>query len=100
MKKLYTIWISLLFLSFSVTAQLPGFFEMTVTDLPGATTNRAVVKMKAVNSIVPLVSTCDGNGSFVTDILTGFTFGIQWPVSSEMTQVNMNAIGNTQPTFD
>ena len=100
MKKLYTIWISLLFLSFSVTAQLPGFFEMTVTDLPGATTNRAVVKMKAVNSIVPLVSTCDGNGAFVTDIVTGFTFGIQWPVSSGITQVNMNASGNTQPTCD
>ena len=69
MKKLYTIWISQLFLSFSVTAQLPGFFEMTVTDLPGATTNRAVVKMKAVNSIVPLVSTCDGNGLYLQELL-------------------------------
>ncbi|MBK8831671.1 MAG: hypothetical protein IPN60_12610 [Saprospiraceae bacterium] len=94
MKKLYTIGISLLFLSFTVEAQLPGFFEITVTDLPGAATNQAVVKMKAVNSIIPVISTCDGNGAFVTDILTGLTFGIKWPVSSLITQVGSKSSGN------
>ncbi|MBL0007703.1 MAG: hypothetical protein IPP25_11145 [Saprospiraceae bacterium] len=37
-------------------ARILGFFEMTVTDLTRAATNGAVVKMKAVNSIVPIIS--------------------------------------------
>ncbi len=94
MKKLFTIGISLLLLTFTVEAQLPGYFEITVTDLPGAATNRAVVKMKAVNSIIPVISECDGDGAFVTNILTGLTFGIKWPVSSLITQVAVNSSGN------
>jgi Secretion system C-terminal sorting domain len=95
MKKLYTIGISLLFLSFSLKAQVPGYFELTVTDLPGTATNRAVVKMRAVNTVVPLTSTCDGNDAIVTNILTGMTFGIKWLVSSGITQVTFNTSGNS-----
>ncbi len=97
MKKLYTCGVFLLMLSISLQAQVPGFFELTVTDLPGATTNRAVVKMKAINTVVPIISTCDGNDAFVTDIITGFTFGIKWPVSSGITQVAVTSSGNSQP---
>ncbi len=98
MKKLYTIGISLMFLGFSLQAQVPGFFELTVTDLPGATNNRAVLKMKAVNSVVPMLSTCDGNDAFITNIVTGFTFGLKWPVSSGITAVTVTSSGNAQPT--
>lgn len=94
MKNLYTIGIAFFLVSFSLQAQVPGFFEMTVTDLPGATTNRAVVKMRAVNTVVPIMSTCDVDDAIVTDILTGMTFGIKWPVSSGITQVTVNTSGN------
>ena len=96
MKKLYTIVLSLMLFSFSLEAQEVGFFELTVTDLPGAATNRAVVKMRAVNNVLPIISTCDAGDEFYqTDIVTGMTFGIKWPASSPITNVVVGS-NNTQ----
>ncbi len=97
MKKIYIIGITLLCSVFSLTAQVPGFFELTVTDMPGTATNRAILQMRATSSVVPQVSTCDGDDVLVTDLVTGFTFGIKWPVSSGISNVTVNGSGNGQP---
>ena len=98
MKKIYTLAISFIFLSCTLNAQVTGFFELTVTDLPGSgstNTNKAVVQMRAISSVVPQISECDGGGAFVTNILAGLTWGIKWPLSSGITEISRSTSGNT-----
>ncbi len=96
MKKLYTISIFILSLSFLSNAQVTGFFEATVTDLPGAATNRAVVKMRAVNTVVPQTSTCDVDDNVATDIVTGITFGIKWLTATNITSIGITGSSNNE----
>src|SRR4030095_144962 len=91
MKKIYTICVSLILLASGLFSQgIPGYFQITVTDLPGGTTNRAVIKMRPTNaSLIPHNSTCDVDDNLVTDIVAGLNWAVKWPTSTGITTLGI-----------
>lgn len=70
-------------------------FELTVEDLPGSATNRAVVKARAVNDVVPTFSTCDGE-ELVDNLIAGLKFAIRWNfATSGYTNVAVTSTNNS-----
>jgi len=94
MKKSYTIAAFLSFLFFFSNAQIIlNKFQVTVTDRPGAGTNSAIIKIRAVNDLVPQISTC--NGFVITsDIVAGIKFAVKWPTSTGITDIAISTSHN------
>lgn len=96
MKKIFTLlFLSLGFCVMNHAQIIPGQFEVQVTDMPGAATNRAIVRARAINSVVPSVSMCDPDTEeFIDNIIGGMKFSLKWAASTGITNVNVLSANN------
>lgn len=96
MKKLYTTLFALfILLSQAFTQPVAGYFQARIIDHP-TINNRAIFQLKAISTVVPLMSTCNGNTP-ATDFSNAIQIGIKWPVSSGITDVNVSGTNNPSP---